>query len=75
MAFTTNIEIAVYGIRNLVRAAKKPIITIRLTNDPEKRKLKLNTAGDGPINTKNPNFGETIVFKNVKLTFEPLLWP
>ena len=29
-----NIDFAIFGIRGLIRAAKKPKITITLTNDP-----------------------------------------
>ena len=32
-----NIDFAIFGIRGLIRAAKRPKITITLTNDPESR--------------------------------------
>ena len=65
--------ISLVGIRNLIYFAKRPILTFKLTNDPKKREqtVKLDEA----LNTKNPNFGKILEFKDVDLPFEPLLWP
>lgn len=73
IAFKTNITISIFGIRNLINNARRPIITLRLTNDPKGRQEVLKL--DDPVSTRNPNFGRIIVFKDVELTFEPLLWP
>ncbi len=70
---TVNIEISLFGIRNLIRKAKKPIITFRLTNDPEKREHIVKP--DQALDTCNPNIGKIVLFKGVKMKKEPLLWP
>lgn len=58
----------------MIKQAKKPIITLRLTNDPEKRVLVINTDNVS-FKSKNPSIGKIAKFEKVKLTFEPLLWP
>ena len=73
LGFVVNIEVSLLGIRNLLLNAKRPTVTFRLTNDPEKRSHTVKL--DQPVNTRNPNFGRIIKFENVKLAVEPLLWP
>ncbi len=72
--FTVNIEIALFGIRNLIKFAKRPTVILKLTNDPLNREIRIPIE-NGPVNTKNPNFGKIVVFEAVKMPFEPLLWP
>ena len=71
-AFTVDIDISLVGIRNLVKYARRPTVIIRLTNDPEKRELKLKLE---ELKTCNPQIGQNIRLDKVKLPFEPLLWP
>lgn len=72
LVFTVDVQVAVFGIRNLLSAARKPIITLRLTNDPSNAVYPVKLEG---INSKNPNFGQIVIFKKVRLPIEPLLWP
>ena len=68
-----NITVALVGIRNLIYQAKRPVVTLRLTNDPLKREEVIRF--EEPLDSKNPNIGRIIHFKDVELPFEPLLWP
>jgi hypothetical protein len=68
-----NIEISLFGIRDLIKKAIRPVLTLKLTNDPQKREIVVKL--DQQVNTKNPNFGKIIQFENVDLPVEPLLWP
>lgn len=71
IAFKVDIDISVFGLRNLIKNARRPTIVLRLTNDP-KRELRITEAD---LKTQNPNFGKVLVFDKVELNAEPLLWP
>ena len=66
-----DIEVAVFGIRELISPAKNPSIVFSLTIGVggEKKIEKRD------INSKNPNFGQTIKFTGIMLPIDPLLWP
>jgi len=67
-----NVKIALFGIRDLIRNAIKPTITFRLTSGNQKpHEIKF----ENPLHSKNPNITKFIQFENIKLPFEPLLWP
>ena len=66
-----DIEISVFGIRELIKLAKNPQIVFSLTNATrsEKRIEKKE------VNSRNPNIGETLKFSGIMLPLDPLLWP
>ena len=70
---TINISISLIGLRNLVKNAKRPKVTFKLTNqaDSEAKTIQLEDS----LDTKNPTFGKIITFEKIKLLREPLLWP
>lgn len=54
-----------------MQAAYKPVIEFKLTKgSKEKKTVTLDKA-----NSRNPNFGDILEFKEVELPFDPLLWP
>ena len=69
--YKVNIDVALFGLRNLLANARRPVITLRLTKDKREHVLKM----EEPVNTRNPNFGKIVTFKGVVLPVEPLLWP
>ena len=67
-----NIDISLFGIRNMIKNARRPVVTMKLTHSggpPQVIKL------EDSINSRSPNFGRFITFQGVELTNEPLLWP
>ena len=76
-----NIEIAIFGIRNLIRKAVKPRMKIRLTNDESEknaREIMIDADWQALISceeTSNPNFGIILRFEEVELARDPLCWP
>ena len=48
------------------------MVTFRLTHSHSDHEV---IKVENPIDTQNPNFGSVVRFKNIKLPFEPLLWP
>ena len=88
IAYTVDIEIGIFGIRNLRFKAQKPRITIGLSSDlgdavDEEGNskfwiLKQDEAADpsqAPGESLHPTFGKIYTFKAVTLEAEPLLWP
>jgi hypothetical protein len=75
-SFTVDIKIGMLGLRNLMRSAYKPHMSFQLTNnfskDGNNDKQEISLV---EVNTVNPNFGDIIVFKEVELPCDPLLWP
>lgn len=71
------------GLRNLVRAAKEPEITLRLTNGLEDHKQPKPITIDKTWlsdqlkkdETYCPNFGQVVPFKEISLPSDPMLWP
>lgn len=78
---TVNIEMAIFGIRNLIRKAVKPRMNIRLTDDVENKfawQIKIDADWQESVSceeTHNPNFGTTVRFEGVELAADPLCWP
>lgn len=70
---TVTITFSLFGIRNLMKYAIKPIIKIKLTTQSEYQEIKLDEKL--PISTRNPNFGKVVKFEKIPLPKEPLLWP
>lgn len=66
-----DIEVSILGIRELIRNAKNPIMVFTLTSGAaNERKIEKKE-----VNSRNPNFGDSIKFSSVMLPFDPLLWP
>lgn len=80
--YTVDLDISLFGIRNLVLKAEKPRITIRLTHgvadEDQPEPLMMNAEWRARVEltaTCNPNFGKIVPFKQVELAKEPLCWP
>ena len=75
------IDIAMFGIRNLINKAMKAEVTISVTNDfseNAKQVIFLEEKWLDQMNleeTANPNFGQIISFPEIDLPKEPLCWP
>lgn len=78
---TVNIDIALFGIRNLIFPAVKPRVYIRLTNDTnDYKEIEIceeffPNLPSGATETNCPNFGNIFTIPNVQLATEPLFWP
>ena len=66
-----DIEVAVFGIRELISPAKNPSIVFSLTTGVGGEK-KIEKRDN---NSRNPNIGQTIKFTGIMLPIDPLLWP
>ena len=79
-----SLRFSILGIRNLIHEARRPKLTLRITNqegaepqeiliDEEWRRDAM--AGGIEDKTTCPSFGQLATFKDVSLPREPLFWP
>ena len=79
IAHKVDIDISIFGIRNLIKDAIEPRVTIRLSNDMKNyHVIEMNQEWQKTMDldkTRNPNFGALHKFTNIELATEPLCWP